>query len=158
MRHNGVVESDIGDCRLTIDIVAVRAGVVAFESARHAERGGLHAQRIEDLLLHSGIISRSKFPIWEDEMCANISCGCGHEVAVLEDLTVLAGRLHGSEQRERRFRRGVLEFKDPLQVLTRQASAGADQVLHKNALRGIGVSQFETWISFGYGLVPAELP
>src|SRR5579884_695510 len=91
-------------------------------------------------------------------MRADVSGGGSHEIAVLEDLAILAGRLHRPEKRQRGFGRRVLEFKNPFQILARQAGAGADEILDQNVTRRVGVSQFETRINFSDGLVPAKLP
>src|SRR5260370_18766536 len=103
--------------------------MVAAQRACHVKRGRLHSQRIEDLTLHGFVVSGAKFAIGIDKMGSYISGGRRHQIAVLEDLTKLAGGLHCPEQRERRFRRRILKLEDPFQILSWQSGARTDKVL-----------------------------
>ena len=82
-------------------------------------------------------------------MRANISGGGGHHVAVLKNFAELTRGLHGSQEREFGFRGCILEFEQPLQILSRNSRAGADQILDENFFCSIGVAQFERRVGFG---------
>ena len=51
----------------------------------------------------------------------------------------------------------LLVLEEPLQVLPRQARAGADEVLHQHLLRGGGVAELEGRVDLRDRLVPAQL-
>ncbi len=88
---------------------------------------------------------------------ANVSRSRRHQIAVLKDFAKLAGRLHGSQQGHLGFRRCFLEVEQPLQVLSRQSRAGADQVLDQNFFRGVRIAQPEAREHVDYWFIPLDL-
>ena len=135
----------------------MRTRMVACEGSRIIECRRLHPQWIENLLLHRFVVSGPEFPVRIHEVCANVSRGCRHHIAVLKDFTKLAGRLHGPKQSQGRFRRCILEFEYPFQILARQSGARADQVLDENLFRGFRVAQFKAWVDVDHRLIPLQL-
>ena len=101
-RHDRVVGVHARRRRLAVDVVAVRAGVIARQRARVVERGFLHAQRVEDFRLHGGVEGRAQFAFRVDEAPADIAGRRRHEVVVLKHLAEAARRLGRGQQRERR--------------------------------------------------------
>src|SRR3954449_7231664 len=90
-------------------------------------------------------------------MCTDVTSGGRHQVAVLKYFTEAAGRLHVAEQCEGGFRSVVLELEQPLQVLPRQTSAGADQVFDLNLAGGVGIAKFERRVKLNYRFIPLQL-
>src|SRR5260370_41313939 len=97
MRHHRVVERYVAERLFAVDVVAVRAGMVAAQRACHVKRGRLHSQRIEDLTLHGFVVSGAKFAIGIDKMSSYISGVPPHQIAVLQELTKLAGVPHSPD-------------------------------------------------------------
>ncbi len=83
--------------------------------------------------------------------------GPGHRVRVLEQLAELARRLHRPEGRERLVGRHAPELEDPLEVLPRQAGAGADELPDEHLLRRFGVAQLERGQEARDRRVPGQL-
>ena len=78
VRHYGIIECDIGDRRLSVDIIAVRTGMIAFQRLRHIERRRFHPQRIEDRFLHGSVVRSPEFHIGIHNMRANVPGGRCH--------------------------------------------------------------------------------
>ncbi len=76
-------------------------------------------------------------------MAAGESGRTGHRIGVLEHLAEFRRRLHRGQRLQRVLRRDALVLEQPLEILTRQSGAGADQMFHEHAARGVGVPQLE---------------
>jgi hypothetical protein len=73
------------------------------------------------------------------EVRAYVTGGGRHQITVLENLTEAARRSHGAEQGKGAFGCGVLEFENPLEILARKAGASANEMLHQNPTRYVGI-------------------
>ncbi len=130
--------------------------MVACEGARKIEGRRLHPQRIENLLLHRFVVGGPELQLRIHQVCANVSRGRRHQIAVLKDLAKLAGRLHGPEQSEGGFRSCILEFEYPFQILSRHSGARANQVLDENLFRSFRIAKFEARVGLDHRFIPLQ--
>ncbi len=159
VRHDRVVQGPHArHTRLAVDVVGMRARVIAAKRARIIERRLVHAERIEDHALHRGVVRGTQLHVRVHDMAADVTGRGRHQVVVLEHLAELAGRLGRGELVERRRRRrGARRVEDPVEILARQTGAGADEVLHQHLARRLGAAEAECGIDLRHLLVPGEL-
>src|ERR1017187_10876929 len=122
--------------------------MICLQRTGHVESRGAHPKGSKDQVLHGFIVGRAQITFRIVEMRADVAGGGRHQITVLENFTEAACRLHGAEQGQGAFRRGVLEFENPLEVLARKAGAGANEMLHENFACYVGITELERWIRF----------
>src|SRR5262249_1280293 len=110
-----------------------------------------------DQRLHGLIVGGPKLAPGLERVAGDVAGGGGQTVAVLEQLAELGRGRKCAEELELRQRRRVRELEQPLQVLSWQAGARADQVFHPYLPGGLCAAQLERRVDARDGRVPAEL-
>ena len=156
-RHDRFVQVHASPSQLSVHVLGVRLRDVSLERAREVERRIRHPERLEDPGPHRLVVGGARLLARVGERRADVTRGRRHEVAVLEDLTEAARRLHRREELHRRRRCRLPVLEEPLHVLPRHPGTRADEVFHEHLARGGGVTEFERRVHLGDGLIPAQL-
>ena len=130
--------------------------MVSFQRAGHLEGCGTHSKRHKDQVLHGFIVGGTQIVLGIVQVRTYVSGSGRHQIAVLKDFAEAARGLHGAKQGHRGFGRGVLEFKDPLEVLPRKARASANEMLKQNVACYDGIAELDFRIAFDNRFIPPD--
>ena len=130
--------------------------MVRAEGCVEGERRAAHAERAEHLLAHDVVIGPAELALGLDRARADVAGGRGERIAVLIERAELRRGPHGRQDIELILRRRAVKGEEPLEILTGQARARADQVFHEDASGDVGVADLEGRVDVRHRRVPVE--